>query len=782
MKHSLPICSLILAFCASVSPIAILAGTPSAPAAKALTPAQQAAAKRKAAEEARKEARKATQARKAKLREFEKKMDRTPMVDRIARLKEMLADPDMAGDPAIRYDIYNLIVRYTRCPPWTRIGYMDWTAEAREVPTVVEKMLADKDFAPWQKQVAYGHLIRCYCDMGEYAKAEAAARKSKALSGLNERQKADSILQLADVYRYQDRYDLAMKTCREALKASPAKAAKQGAKMALDFNRPEDARAIWKDAAVPYDELLFYQKHRDADDRIEDARAFALNDSNPTNQRFEVAKAYCFADMDPKNVAVRKSLKGFAAALKLKGWWNLQAIRRAYQMGDYPLAVDMCELYEGSPAAKEVAIRKLHVISLGAVGRTAEAIKLAKENVQDESLKPIDRTRFAVYAAILEGKPIEGVIKDAKLPRKEEADVYLTAARTCLGIWNKSELAKKYSDVYESYFAKWEQRSIEVKYFDEPIEDISAWRKIYGQLEKQYCDIPYKGSMDFLETDVSTGDRGDIKADPKAEAGKYMELTTLCDRYGLHIFLRCQAEDARAIEQGFAKGIGSESYFAPGKNQPYICFGTDPVKGITFLFQTTYNNRNHKRLERNASDATLKSETAFTDRDYVLHLSFAWDAFYDKLPANGTDWRFECLSWTPAGGFSWGGSQGIHAASAWGNLHFNLTDKQLNEIRRELIYRNYRNYKKVPRDPSITENLFECWADDEIGDPEFYKTCLVPLEKELDGYAEKVSQKMTDEEVADVYTHALPRWKGLAHEVDKLRREYLTERLETRGK
>lgn len=778
MKHPIPLCSFLLALGAASLPSVSLADPPAPPAAQKLTPAQQAAAKKKAAEEARK----ASRERHAKLKEFQKKVDRQPMADRIAALKEMLADPEMNGDPSVRFAIYELIVRYTRCPAWTRIQCMDWSAAEREVPAVVEKILADEDFSAAQKLKAYGHLVRCYCDLEEYAKAEAAARESGRLPGLSKRQQADSLLLLADVYRYQDRYDEALKTFRRALKDNPVAAAKGGAGMALDFNRPEDARAIWKETALPYDELLFYGKHRAEDDRLADAQGYALDAANPTNRRFEVAKTYCFGDMAPENVAVRKALKGFAAALKSGGWWNLKAIRYPFQLGDYPLAVEMCELYEGSPAGKEVSVRKIHVISLGAVGRTKEAIRLAEAGAADESLKPVDRARFAVYAAILSGKAIEPVVQAAKLPRKEEADVYLTAARTCLDPWYRSDLAKKYSDIYESYFAKWEQRSIEVKYFDEPVTDISAWRKVRDRLEKQYCDIPYKGSMDFLETDVSTGDRGDIKVDEKAETGKYMELTTLCDRYGLHVFLRCQAEDARAIEQGFARGIGSESYFAPGKNQPYVCFGTDPVKGITFFFRTTYDNRNNKRLVKDAADATLKSETAFTDDDYVLHLAFSWDAFYDKLPANGTDWRFECLSWTPAGGFSWGGSQGIHAASAWGNLRFSLTEKQLNEIRREMIYRTYRAYKQVPRDPGVKENLFSCWADAEIGDPAFYETCLKPLEEELDGYAKRVKPGMSDEEVADLFVHALPRWKGLPHEVDKLRREYLAERLVTTGR
>ena len=41
---------------------------------------------------------------------------------------------------------------------------------------------------------------------------------------------------------------------------------------------------------------------------------------------------------------------------------------------------------------------------------------------------------------------------------------------------------------------------------------------------------------------------------------------------------------------------------------------------------------------------------------------------------------------------------------------------------------------------------------------------------------------MGEAEVAKVYTEALPRWKGLPHEVDELRRKYLSERITTAGR
>ena len=83
----------------------------------------------------------------------------------------------------------------------------------------------------------------------------------------------------------------------------------------------------------------------------------------------------------------------------------------------------------------------------------------------------------------------------------------------------------------------------------------------------------------------------------------------------------------------------------------------------------------------------------------------------------------------------------------------------------------------MQRDPSTRANIFLCWSDSGVGDPEFYAKILKPLEAELDAYAAKVKPDMTDADVAEIYTKAYPRWKGIVHEIDELRRKYLTEQL-----
>jgi len=758
------------------------------------TVTDKAAAAKKAGEE-RKKAAEARQKAEAEYRATLKSFDdlvadlhknRKKFVDRIAEMKKLLSDPAYA-EPRLQLRIYEHILRFCQQPPWTAIANYDYATAHQELPPAANAILDATHFSGSQKLFAARALATYYCDYNKFQQAEALSRRALAFPDLNENDKAKAYGILADVFRLQDKYAEAMATAREAMKHHAVSGATLGAEIALSFGNLADADALWREAGKPYEKLAYFGRlHRFNEPPLKprylsEAIAFVKDTNNEEAARWTVAQYYLFETFGSKEMsAARRTLAGIPAKKNHDGREAARLIKRPFQLGDYPLTAELCAIYAGSKAMDDAAIRKICVIALGALGDRAEGAKRAAEYANDERMSPVDQMRFRFYAAILSGKSTENLMQGTALSRREQAEVLLSAARQAL-TWNRSDLAEKYSAAYANFFASKPERRIVVKYFDTPVSNISAWRSVYRKLEKQYCDLPYQGSMDFLETDVSTGDRT-VRTGKNGAAVQSLELTTLCDRYGLHIFLRAAADNARAIERGFANGISTEMYFAPGVNQPYTCLGSTAAGGVTFLFHTTYNNRNHNRLDKEAPQTSFRSELEFTDTDYVQHLFFAWEGYYNKLPANGTDWRYECLAWTPTGGFSWGGSQGIHSASAWGNLRFELTARQLNEIRKEIIFKSYRSYKDVPRDPGIKENLFQCWADSEIGDPDFYRTVLEPIEKELDAYAAMVKVDMSDEEVARIYSNALPRWKGLAYEVDELRRKYLTERIVRTGK
>ena len=816
MKHSLLTYTLLAALCVAVPAGAQEKAAPAPAAAADKAKADKAAAeaaKRKAADEARakeraekerkwQEARKKREAealakkkaweefleKRTEIRDFvngleKKKIQRT---DRANHIRALLKDPRYA-DPRLQVIIYENIITYAEVPSWMTPGRYSYEAADKCIAVTVDEILKldQSVLANSKKTFAIRAMVQHFCVAEKLKEAADFAKKCLELPDLDNVAKAKILTYLAEVYRYEDRYEDALKLIREAIKLDPVTGAQAGAQIALHFRKPDDALTIWDEANNLYEKLIWCSSRDSLQKRLKnDAIKFVLDEKNQPIQRVWVAKEYlAYFYGTEEEAKARKSLKGIPAELKLGGWRYQNCLSHPFQMRDYKLVVEWADVYEGSPLLTTSAANgRIHVISLGALGKNDEAVKKIAEYQKNPKLTPKDTTLFKVYEAILSGKPIEGIIKDAKLPRKDEASLYQSAARTCLTAWNRSDLAEKYSAAYEKYFMEKPVRSMNVPYFDKPVVGVADWRLIYDKLEKQYCDIPFKGAMDFLETDVATGDRSYIKIDKNAQAVKTMELTALCDAYGLHVFLRAEAENARSIEAGFARGIGTDMYFAPGRNQPYICMGSRPATGISYVFNTTYNNKNHRRITDKDPRFSLKSEVEFTDNDYVLHLFFSWDQFYNKLPANGSEWRYECLAWTPSGGFSWGGSQDIHSSGAWGSLKFTLTPKQLNEIRKKILFRTFRNWKPVSRSPHTKISIFQLWNDEVVGDPAFYQACLADLEKELDAYAARVTEDMSDADVADVYVNALPRWKGIEFEVEQLRREYLTNRLLQTGK
>ncbi len=745
----------------------------------------EAEAKRKAAEEKKKAEEKYRQHLKEineKISEMDKK--RLLYTDRIAAMKELAKKPEYAED-RLQYRIYDQIIRYCQIPGWTTISRYRYETKNTELPPAVEKIQSLK-LQTWQKTGSLKSLAVHYCDLQKWKEAEQAVLRLFDLPNQNNNLLAEAHCSLANVYRLQDRYDDAMKEIAKAMEYHKGIAAGSGARIAFQFNRLGDAEKLWDQTGDLYGKLVWFKGKKGYEKFMPDAIAFVKNPENKFQQRLELARQYFGEIYGTVEMAeARKSLAPQAKESKLRGNWHIHnLIRNPYKMQDYRLAAEWCGIFDGTPIMEDLQNRKIRVISLGALKQNDAAAKLAEEYSRAENLAAADKTLFLCSAAILRGKSAAEILKSAKLPVQEEAAVVLELAKNCLTPWNMQDLAKKYAADYEKYFADRQhgQIGIDVKYFDNPVSSISAWRQIESKLEKQYCRIRFQGSTEFVQTDVSGIDHS-MNPEVNAKASNTYELSTLCDKFGVHIFLRTEAKNTRDIENGFAKGLGSSIYFAPGINQPYSCFGVDLRNGVNFIFDTTYNNKNATRLDRKSPQKSFRAEVEFTDTDYVIHLFFAWNGFYNKLPANAGDvWRFECIAWTPAGGFSWGGSQGIHSASKWGNLTFNLTAKQLSAIRKNIIFSTYKDYKRVFRNPRTTENLFELWGDEQIGDPDFYAEYLAPMQKELDAYANLVKADMSDEDVAKVYSEALPKWKGLTHEIDELRRKYLMERLIQTGK
>jgi len=461
-----------------------------------------------------------------------------------------------------------------------------------------------------------------------------------------------------------------------------------------------------------------------------------------------------------------------------KGWAFERLVQRAVQYADYALALelmDLCGDMKTWRTLKPVVLMRLRVVCLGAVGRRDEAAALAEKAAGENGVAPLDAAKFRVSAALLRKQDVGDVIAEAKLPKADVPAAWRTAIRQAL-IWGDSDAAETCAAAYEKLFASFPKRALKVGWSDEAIGGVTDWRKIAPTLDRQYCDLKFRMSIDDLVTDVATGGRSPVEESALDSDDARMEVSSVCDAKGLHIFLRVEDPNARAVERGFAGGMAGEAYLAPGPDRPYVSFGIAPKDDCVepYNFATGYECRGYSRpnMSRKPGGPVVRFETQFTDADYVEHLFFAWENYFTDLPTDGHPWRFECISWTPKGAYTWAGSQGPHESSSWGDLVFSLTPAQVTAIRRTLLCSTRSVWRKTGR-----LDVFEKWADPESGDPAFYAECLKPLEAKLAAAMDGVKPDMTDADVNRIFEMALVQCRGLKHEIDALRKAWLRRRL-----
>ena len=707
--------------------------------------------------------------------------------NRIEKVAAMLDEPDFATNAVNRAYVREKIIDLCLTPGWTKITLWDPNLKDIHLEPAALAILNDAEVPVANKITPAAKYARYLAGAKRFDEAEKVAREAIARCDAKDpivSHKATSRFILADVFRWQDRYDEAMAVLMEAMPFLPGDTAKKASGLAFDFGHADRIPAIWKAANVPLTEFDYYSSSANGDllpgydDVRRRAYAFVSCATNTPKSRFAVARAFVFGAHDADAVKALESMRsgdfsGIGAA-----WWDSKAISTIFQRGDYARFADICDILEAAPIVNTAPMRLARVAALGACGRAKEGAALAAAWAQDEKIQfsPSERAWLRFADAILSGRPTDSLAEETGLPAKERAELFAYIAGICQ-VWGRTDLAESFAARHEALLVPPPKRVCHVRFTEKPIESAEDWRRLWPKLEKHYCDVQFKGSLQFLETDVATGVRRDIAIDKDGKPFSFMEMTAACDIRGLHIFLRLETDEARSIENGFGNAGSCETYLAPGKGQPYACIGVGP-RGIEYTFQTTYDNANHRRLDTTGkkSATSFSTKTYYTDHDYTIHLFYAWNPYAAKLPAPGADWRFDCISTQPFGRYTWGGSQGVHSASAWGDLRFDLTPKQLTAIRRRLLFSTFRSYANVHYPPSATMNLFDYWKDPAVGDPAFFEKYLRPLQEELKGYAARVKEDMTDEEVDEVYTKGLLRWIALRDNIEGLHRRYLAEK------
>ena len=337
-------------------------------------------------------------------------------------------------------------------------------------------------------------------------------------------------------------------------------------------------------------------------------------------------------------------------------------------------------------------------------------------------------------------------------------------------------LARALAAYRKALFVPVQKREYVVHYSETPITGLGGWDKIAPKPEAQLMDRQYGGSMEFLATDVATGNRGEgIGTAKAAKNAAVPTIEIVCDAYGIHFRFEAPDDKAGQMAAGFLGGGSYEAYVAPGENQPYYCLLMDvaPNASVSF-FNTTYNTTGHRRI-RNEDRTLYKSETAFTDHSAVSYIMLSWNAFATLIPADKTVWEFENVHWGRGDKAAWNGTESIHGRSTWGRLVFDLPEKARIEILKRVIFHVRKTYASAKSKDGM--GAAGRWNDAVLGDPEFYKKCVEPLLAELDAYLPLVKVDMSDADVLKVAEEALPRWRDIEYEVARLRTRYMADKL-----
>ena len=693
-------------------------------------------------------------------------------------------NPDCTnGD--VRVDLDYAILERCRSSP--RGAKFDAALARATVEKVAPRIYDDPALTPQAKFKAVDRHCTLLCDQKRYDEALKIAKRYVEMKDAKGNGWAQSFVALKNVYRLMDRYPDALAAMKKGIAAAPQKGdlCAETANLALEFGDAKSVPAIWAlntDSNTTYNAeyrtmywVLEHKGELDAvaafrDKTLKGVLPFVSNVKNPANQRFWLACRAGLIEDSPNGAALRKAVADVLASGKASlDWGVVHQFRWRFMDGNWKGFAAVYNELKSVKALQTPELRRAHLYALAAAGRAAEAKKLVAE-YRAEMEKPVDLVKTDALMAVIEDRDALAVIESAKLEPKDHARVVQLASQWAL-VLQRNDACRRYAEAYAKLIVPIPQRRQNVTWSAKPLDGEAEWRALWPSLEKSFIDVKMCGDLDNLETDVATGRKQVEKTELDSKDAR-MEVTSLCDVEGLKVFLRVADANARAVENGFAGGMGMEAYFAPGEGEPYVCFCSTPREGVGFLFYTSYSSADAARIgfADQTSPFALRQTTEFSDGDYVLMITFPWRAFYQKLPAAaGTEWRFECL----ADGRSWGGSQGIHEASSWGRLVFDLKPAEIASIRRRLVYDTCREWSRTGHGQL---SPFDRWSDPVIGDPAFYSSVLKPLEAELKAQAAKVSATMTDDEVNEVYEKGAKVWIGLDHRIDALRQTYLLNR------
>lgn len=629
---------------------------------------------------------------------------------------------------------------------------------------------------------------------GRTTEAERLLREPLAYPNLNENDVIAATANAGRVLEWQERCDEAIATYRSVLaKADSERARKRVNQLVADalvnFGRYEEAAQVYREAGMVMEEAKVYSRSQTPEKGRPIALRVLEDEKQPEELRRQAYEFFIKPGEEDRKIAelyLPLYTKNFAPDANMERFWT-QA-RNAMMCADYGYALRCLEVARTTAKYKDEFLAVLYQLNaLAGLGRTAEAAKLATDNAANPKFTAEQRYQTTLTAAMLTANEKPGEIdkrfsavdtastETRQLGDKKRADLLLKVARTAM-IANKTPAAKEIHAKYEKLHIPQPTKLYKIGFSDTPVTGLSAWEHLRTAPARQLLDRQFSENMDFLLTDVATGDRGAGigSEDPTNKKGR-TEFAATCDANGIHLLFTAHDDRARDVEAKLAEAGSYEIYIAPGENQPYTCLLVNLQSGELGFFHTTYNNEQHRRVAE--KPPATRCEHVFTDDGYQTSLFLAWDSFYDKLPDPNDKWDFECIHWSRSGGYSWNGTRSIHGRSTWGQLQFSISPDQMTELKRKLVFKACAKYRAEKSTDGKHQGIIDFWKDPELGDPRFYQQCLALWIAELDSFVPRVQVGMNSAEVELLFKQAVPEWNELRIKIAALRRQYLEEAL-----
>ena len=388
---------------------------------------------------------------------------------------------------------------------------------------------------------------------------------------------------------------------------------------------------------------------------------------------------------------------------------------------------------------------------------------------RDKAVALIRESGKNLYLAdVLEGKAPTWD-KDPKLATKE-----IERAGSFLLMTGDEAGVRKLAALKESLVKPRPRKVYPVAYSTRTLAGLGDWANATVKSEAQALARKFGGNMDFLVTDITSGNRGAEVGKDKGTKGEPVSMQILCDQRGLHFRFDEKNPDAEAIACRAKNGGTFECYLAPGENQPYVSFMPDQGTGRYDLFNTTYDTYGIRAIPTTGLRAS-HTEVAFNDGVATTYVFIPWDSYAQLVPHDGDEWEFEAVFWSKRGGECWNGTESIHGRSTWGRLRFAMPEAARAAILRRQLFLAKQTYEreKVTWDSGV--GIIDFWQDPDLGDADFYAAKMKPLVEELDAAAKALTLEMSDAEVFRYEREVLPKWYDFRFIVADLRRDWLLE-------